>query len=186
MDKFEQFFKDNRLLLDTEDLDNARWERINGACRQSDRRFTGLFRTAAVIAGLVLLGIALYFGILKTKKPEQRGVFAIVAAELANEETTYLTSINLTMDSIRSQRVPADYSYLFKDFMVQLDLIDKQYDIYKRELEKHGYNEEVIQQVIYNYQLKLSVLHSLQSEIAKINNLPKKEENENKKIRLTL
>jgi hypothetical protein len=90
------------------------------------------------------------------------------------------------MDSIRSQRVPADYSYLFKDFMVQLDLIDKQYDIYKRELEKHGYNEEVIQQVIYNYQLKLSVLHSLQSEIAKINNLPKKEENENKKIRLTL
>lgn len=185
MDKFEQFFKENRLLLDTEDLDSARWEKISGSFRHSDRRFTGLLRTAAVIAGLVLLGGIFYVGLLKPE-PAQKGIFSVIASDLANEENNYLASINLTMDSIRNQPVPADYGYLFKDFMTQLDLIDKQYDIYKLELEKHGYNEEVIQQIMYNYQLKLSVLQSLQTEIAKINNLPKKEENENEKIRINL
>ncbi len=186
MDKFEQFFKENRLLLDTEDLDSARWEKIGGTFRQTDQRFTGLLRTAAVIAGLVLLGGAIYVGLFKSEKHGQQGVFTGMTANLADEESTYLTSISITMDSIRNQRVSADYGYLFKDFMVQLDLIDKQYAIYKSELEKHGYNEEVIQQIMYNYQLKLSVLQSLQSEITKINNLPKKEENENKKIRINL
>jgi hypothetical protein len=187
MDKFEQFFKENRLLLDTEDLDKARWEKISSTLRQSARRGNiRLLRIAAVFAGVVLLGSAFFFGFLKTEKSSQKGVFALMATDLAANETTYLTSISSTLDSIRKQRIPADYGYLFRDFLIQLDLIDKQYEVYKTELEKHGYNEEMIQQIMYNYQLKLSVLHSLQSEIAKINNLPKKEENENKKIRINL
>jgi hypothetical protein len=75
---------------------------------------------------------------------------------------------------------------MFNDFTQQLQIIDKQYDIYKAQVEQHGYSEEIIQQIIYNYQLKLSVLHMLQSEINKINNLSKHEKHEYKKIQLSI
>jgi hypothetical protein len=55
---------------------------------------------------------------------------------------------------LRKKKVPKENAALFNEFIKQLEVIDKQYELYKQEIEKTGYNDELIQQVIYNYQFK--------------------------------
>lgn len=188
MDKFEQFFRENRLRLDTEDLDSSYSGKIAHMFNMHNRKrvFRQLYAVAS-IAAIVVLSTLLYLAHNGQHPAEQQpGIFGEIATDLVKEEASYIQSINSSMDAIKKQKIPAEYASMFNDFTQQLQIIDKQYDIYKAQVEQHGYSEEIIQQIIYNYQLKLSVLQMLQSEINKINNLSKHEKHEYKKIQLSI
>lgn len=188
MDKFEQFFKENRLRLDTEDLDSTSWKNIE----EYYKHYTGkrIFRqiyVAASIAIIIGLGSLLLYTHLKQKNSvKQTSIFYKISANLIEQETSYIQSIDKQLDKIKKQKIPKENAPMFDDFIKQLQLIDKQYDLFKAKVEKHGYNDELIQQIIYNYQLKLSLLQMLQSEIDKINNLTKQRKNEKEKIQLDI
>lgn len=187
MDKFEQFFKENRLRLDSADFENSGWERIATTYKQYNRRkMLRQFYIAASMIAIITLGTLLY--LTQSKQNDVSGRTAVldgVASYYKDEEITTIKLINGTEDEIRKQSIPVEYEDMFKDFIKQLQLIDKQYDIYKTSIAEYGYSQELIQQVIYNYQLKLSVLQMLQSEIDKINRLTKNIKNENKKIQFS-
>jgi hypothetical protein len=186
MDKFEQYIKENRLRLDTEDYANSEWEGIALSFKQYNRRktFKRLYAAATLLV-LITFGSVFF---LRPSKPEdvvmKTTVLNGVATYYQDEENSAIKLINGAENEIRKQSIPVEYEGMFSDFIIQLGIIDKQYDLYKTTINEHGYSQELIQQVIYNYQLKLSVLQMLQSEIDKINKLTKNKRNENKKIQL--
>jgi hypothetical protein len=188
MDNLEQFLKENRLRLDSEDIDADYWQAVEGSFRRL--RVKKLIRQTIVAASIVLvLGTSAFFIANRYdqhKEVAQEAIFPQRFTELSKQETSYLQLISITTNQINDQRIPAEYQSLFSDFIRQLQIIDQQYELYKSEIKKHGYNEEMVQQVIYNYELKLSVLQMLHSEMNKINKLSKSNQNEDKKIQIHL
>jgi len=188
MEKFEQFFKENRLRLDTENLDDASWVNIEDSFSLHKRRrlFRKLYVAASIVVILGLSSVLVFSGKEETKPIEQTSIFTDISSDLAKQEVSYMQLVNAKVDQLKKEKVSKENAALFNEFIKQLEVIDKQYELYKREIEKTGYNDELIQQVIYNYQLKLSVLQMLQSEIDKINRLTKKNKNEKGKIKLDI
>ena len=188
MEKFEQFFKENRLRLDTEDLDNASWKNIENSFKQHKRR--RLYRQIYVAASIIIiLGLSsMLFNSDNSDKisEKQISIFNDFSPELAEQEVSYMKLINNKIDLIKEQKIPKENAELFEGFIEQLKVIDKQYELYKTEIKENGYNEDLIQQIIYNYQLKLNVLQMLQSEINKINNLTKKNKDEKNTIKIEI
>ena len=188
MDNFEKYFKENRLLLDTDNLDSQCWNNIQDTFRNNNRkRWLRRSYVAASLLAIIILSITLYRSqVGQDNVSLQHGIFNEAHADLAKQETDYMQLINSKLNDIKKQKVPEQYKDMFDGFVEQLKIIDKQYDVYKSVVEKHGYNEEIIQQIIFNYQLKLSALQMLQSEMTKINNLSKSDRHDNKKIQLDI
>jgi hypothetical protein len=185
MDKFEQFIKENRLRLDTGELENRGWLRIAETFRLHDRRRRlRHFYAAAVVIAFAAIGSLIYQAVSKQQGGDKTAVLDGVANYYRQEEISSIKLINGVEDAIRKQTIPVEYKEMFTGFLKQIEIIDKQYEIYKTEISEHGYSQEIIQQVIYNYQMKLSVLQMLQFEINKINSRTKNKENENTKIQL--
>lgn len=188
MEKFEQFFKENRLRLDTENLDDVSWVGIEHSFKEHKRKslFRKMYVAASIIVILGLSSILVFSGKEKNEPAKQTSIFSEISSDLAEQEASYIQLVNSKIRKLKNEEVPKENAALFSEFIKQLEVIDKQYELYKLEIEKKGYNDELIQQVIYNYQLKLSVLQMLQSEIDKINRLSKKENNEKGKIKLDI
>jgi hypothetical protein len=186
MDKFEKYIRENRLRLDSEEYENEGWDRISGTFDKYNRRMRlRKFYSAAIFISVISVGMLIYVNHQKqTEKLSGTEVFREVATYYKEQEISAIKLINGTEDEIRNLSIPVEYEDMFRDFTKQLQIIDNQYEMYKKEIADHGYNQELIQQVIYNYQLKLSVLQMLQNEINKINNLTKNNRNESKKTRI--
>lgn len=189
MDQFEKYLKENRSNLDTEQLDQEQMLRLQFAINRakSKRRVIRLSAAAAIAASLII-GVVLINGKTDPVAPTNtvEALFTDHEPDLVAEEEGYIHEISTMVNSIREQSVPADYAHLFQDFTTQLDILDKQYELYRTELDKNGTTKELTQQIIYNYQLKITVLQKLQSEISKINTLIKNEKNDFKKIQLNI
>lgn len=188
MDKLEQFFKENRLRLDTENLDNASWENISSSIKKQKHKklFRQIYFAASILLILGLTMVLYLKNDTKVNQTNEASIFYKFSPDLAEQEVEYMQLINNKVAEIKKQKVPARTIALFNEFIQQLEVIDKQYELYKIEIEKQGYNEDLIQQIIYNYQLKLSVLQMFQSEIDKINRLTKKQKDEKDKIKLNI
>ena len=186
MDHFENYFKENRLRLDVEDLDPDCWKRIDTSFKkQRQHLFVRRLSVAASIVLVLAIGSVIYLN-QNRNETVQNQMSPLSYTNLAEQETSYLQVINIKVNEIKKQSVPVAYKSMFDDFVHQLQIIDQQYDLYKKELDQHGYSDELIQQIIYNYQLKLSVLQMLQMEMTKINNLSKHNGNENTNIQLNI
>lgn len=191
MDKFEQYLKENRLGLDSVDFDNASWKPIEESFRKIRRkRNLQLVLSVSGVAALLVLSLWLFIGQPNKNSSNgfssEQGILAAFSGDLAKQEATYIQLVNQSLEAVRLQRYPAEYEYLFADFLQQLKIIDQQYQIYKTQVEQYGYSPELIQQIIYNYQLKLSVLQMLQSEVSKINKLSKPEKDENSSPKINI
>ncbi len=188
MDKFEQFFKENRLRLDDEDFSPDAWENIETSIKTQRKK---LIISKLYIAAGILLILSLGFTLLLNKNSksvdiQNQAILTNVSAELAEQELNYIHAVNERINVIKQIKIPKENAKMFKEFVQQLKIIDQQYEEYKQELKKNGYNTELIQQIIYNYQLKLSVLQMLQNEMNKINNLTKNRKNEKNREETTL
>ena len=148
--------------------------------------FRRLYVAASIIVILGLSSVLVFSGKEESKLLEHTSIFTDISPDLAEQEVSYMQMVSVKVDEIKKRKIPKENVAFFNEFVKQLEVIDKQYGLYKQEIEKTGYNDELIQQVIYNYQLKLSVLQMLQSEIDKINRLSKKEKDEKGKIKLDI
>ncbi len=188
MDKFEQFIKEHRMGLDTENSNSETWQNIESSMRMHKKRqlLSKLYIAAGVLI-IISLGIfALNIRNNSVQETANQSIFKNVSADLEKQELHYIHSINEQIELIKHIKIAKEHAKMFEEFVQQLKIIDNQYETYKKEIQKKGYNEELIQQIIYNYQLKLSVLQMLQSEMEKINNLTKDRKNESIKEKITL
>jgi hypothetical protein len=187
MDKFEQFFKENRLKLDVEPLSELFQEKLAAELKARKKRIQ--LNSWMAAAGIALLFIA---GSLINRVNHQTTQLSDTLSnsnqltQQASLINPYQSEIETSVQLISQQAVPSEYLTLFQAFILQLQIIDKQEAIYLKILEKYGYTEEMIQQIQYNYELKLLVLQKLQNEIKKINHLTKNKHHVYEKITLTL
>jgi hypothetical protein len=187
MDKFERFFAENRVRLDTEDIDASLSERIaERISRHNRRKLVSTVYAIVSTAAIVVLIVMLFINRSGENQTDKTGLFSKIASDLLQEEASYVRTINYSVSEINKQKIPSECVPMFREFTQQLQIIDKQYEIYKAQVEKVGYSDEIIQQIMYNYQLKVSVLQTLKSEINKINNLKNPKSHESEKIQINL
>ncbi len=184
MDKFEQFFKENRLRLDTEDLDESLWNNIQNSFASKKR--VNVYRSLYLVASLTLiigLSIVLFYSKndnISIEKP----IFSEIDEVLSQEEISFIHLVNSQVEIIENSKIQSENLALLDGFIYQLKTIDKQHDLCRENIEKQGYTNELIQQVIYIYQLKLSVLGMMQTEINKINQHTNIQDYEKENVRI--
>lgn len=185
MDNLEKLIKEQRTNLDTARLSDEKWAEISGKFHK--KQLIPFWKITSVAASFLILVTAGYFIFTKNlEKSIQSDQLLFTEHQEGGlpDESIFVALIKNAEYQVKDQKVPANYKSMFNDFIKQLDVLDQQYELYKKQIMEHGYSEEIVQQVIYHYQLKLSVLEMLQKEIEKINELSKVKNNE--KVNLSL
>jgi hypothetical protein len=185
MDKFEQFFKENRLKLDVEPLSETFQEQLAANLKARKKRVQlNYWMAAAGIAFIFLAGSVIFH--INQQTVQCSETLTNTDIQQASIFNPYQSEIETSTRLINQETIPSEYLTLFQDFVLQLQIIDKQEAVYKRQIEKYGYTEDMLQQIQYNYELKLLVLQKLQHEIKKINHLSKNTDHVYEKITITL
>ena len=89
---------------------------------------------------------------------------------LQNFESSFVQVINLQKARISTMPMYAESAEYFKDFNIQIKLMEKEEKNIKSTIEKQGINNDLLDQLINLYQQKLTVLKQLQLEMNKTNN----------------
>jgi len=90
-----------------------------------------------------------------------------ISPEFEKIENYYLAGINLELAKLE---INADNKLLIDSFMVELSELDKEYQRLNMDLNETGINEQTVQAMINNLQLRLELLFKLKS---KLNDLKK-------------
>lgn len=86
-----------------------------------------------------------------------------------NLENSFVQVINLQRNRINQTPVYAENQQYFKEFIVQLNQLEKEERILKHNIKQQGITDELLNGLIDIYQFKLTILKQLQSEIQKTN-----------------
>jgi hypothetical protein len=89
---------------------------------------------------------------------------------LQNVENSFKQVINLQRNKVGTIPMYAESAEYFSDFKIQIRQLEKDEKTVKAEIVKRGLTDELLGQLINLYQIKLSTLKQLQTEMNKINN----------------
>ena len=89
---------------------------------------------------------------------------------LENIEKNFGQFISLQRNKVSTIPMYAESAEYFNDFKVQISQLEKDEKTVKAEIRKHGLTDDLLNQLINLYQIKLSTLKQLQTEMNKINN----------------
>jgi len=89
---------------------------------------------------------------------------------LQNVENSFKQVINLQRNKVGTIPMYAESAEYFADFKIQIRQLEKDEKAVKAEIVKRGLTDELLDQLINLYQIKLSTLKQLQTEMNKINN----------------
>ena len=89
---------------------------------------------------------------------------------LENFESSFIQVINLQKARISTMPMYAESAEYFKDFNIQIKLMEREEKNIKSTISKRGINNDLLDQLINLYQQKLTVLKQLQLEMNKTNN----------------
>ncbi|WP_188371085.1 hypothetical protein [Muriicola marianensis] len=154
----------------------ARFEqRLDEAFPQKRRSFYYLFGMAASVVVLLGLGFVFYQQMqteipVKTtvvdKQPVSEEPYAISLGDLSPDlkkvETYYVSSINLELSRLD---LSEDNKEIVDDFMGRLAELNLEYRDLNRELNEIGPNEQTIEALIRNLQLRLQLLLKLKDKL---------------------
>lgn len=89
---------------------------------------------------------------------------------LQNVENSFKQVINLQRNKVGTIPMYAESAEYFSDFKIQIRQLEKDEKAVKAEIVKRGLTDDLLDQLINLYQIKLSTLKQLQIEMNKINN----------------
>jgi hypothetical protein len=166
MDELKRFVDRHRqeFEIHEEDYDQL-WENIDRELRRSHRhvvrhRFGVVMKVAASVALLVGFGLAFLMG-MRASDLRQHGIALMnISEEMADTEVYYVQEINDKLFEIEQYAGEVDARLL-----EQLEKLDDDYQMLKKDLRDNADNEEVINAMIEYYRLKLSMLEKVLSQI---------------------
>lgn len=97
--------------------------------------------------------------------PERQDLIA-----MNNIENSFKQVINLQRDKVSTTPMFAESAEYFADFKIQIKQLEKDEKGIKAEIVKRGMTDQLLNQLINIYQIKLNTLKQLQLEMNKINN----------------
>jgi hypothetical protein len=126
------------------------------------------FRLSIAASILIIAGIGTLIISANRNSKVINDYYCEVSAELSQTEFYFAQMIEQKRKEVDNESIP-DKKY-FDPFFDEIDRLDKQYEEYKKELAKFGYQEELIRAIILNRQQQLDVLNRLLTEIKKVKN----------------
>lgn len=165
-DHLEKFLRKNRDQFDLYDPDPAIWDRIKPARKVKEEqpvnwKVIGWRGAAAAAVFILSLLIAEY--LLQPVGPFSRFRFAsrneIMIPELQEAEIYYTSQLQLKYQDVKSylNEYPGLESELIRDFQA----IDSIQNELKKDLKDNVSNREVLEALIQNYRIKLSILEDI-------------------------
>ncbi len=128
------------------------------------------------IAACLAIGI-LVFGKSILQQTAPNNDLASVSKEMATTQSFYSTLIASELDRLQEQQTP-ETKKLVKDTMMQLEMLENDYQKLKNDLIESGQDKRVIYAMVNNFQQRITLLQTVLETIEHINNL-KLQDNEN-------
>ena len=161
-DRLEQFIKDNRGAFDTYEPDPAIWKKIEKSVHKKTIKLkTVLWRAAAVI---IIFGASLVFHRYIDMLDSDKDTSAKIP-EIQEAEIYYSGLLNSKLNEIKPMLI--EHPGIDKEMKADMDELDKMYDDLKKDLKDNVSNQEVIEAMIQNYRLRLSILEDILKEFNK-------------------
>jgi hypothetical protein len=162
-DRFEVFVK-AALLKDSvvaPDMENV-WTAVDDKLRvRKTRRRIVYFSIAASVLLLAGLGIVFYPG------SSPAADYCIQVSEELNETNFYYTG--LIEQKYRQLEVSGKIDKVyFQVYFDEMDQLDRDYQNYRDEIRKYGFQEDIVRAMVENQRRKLMILNRLIQEIQKV------------------
>ena len=184
-DNFKDFIQQNKDAFDDEMPDNNLWDKIEQKLPKTEIKqtkkvsfFSYKWNVAASIVCIMAVGILGYFvgqnnglknNIVKNDKVnEAQYPLSQVSTEIAEVEKYYITQINAKIKESKTLKInPENFS--------ELEILKSEFEELKIEMNNNIDKELIIEAMIDNYKLRLSILNDILGEIKtqKENNVPK-------------
>jgi len=170
MDRFEEFIRDNRDKFDVRDPDPGVWRRINDQLR-ANRKISWriILQRVAIVTIIFAASYAVNEFIHRYRNgstravvtPDPSGGYAIPGFREA--ESYYAGLVNQKMNELKP--IMANCPALKEELNQDMSELDTVYADLMNDLKDNMANQEVIEAIIENYRLKISILENLLSEI---------------------
>jgi hypothetical protein len=168
--RFEEFIKNKRDEFDFREPDPALWKKIEAGIRP--RRVIN-WRVIASRAAAVLIIFAASYMVhdlfdkdshkLAGRKPQQKPAKEIVIPELQEAELYYSGLISEKLEEIKP--ILTNCPGIEEELKFEMSELDSLYTDLKTDLKDNVANQEVIEAIIENYRLRITILEDLLKEI---------------------
>ncbi len=116
---------------------------------------------------MILIGLGLTF---LTGSDVTEADLASISPEMEQTQTFFTSTINKELETLKSFDAP-ETKALVDDALVQLEILEKQYQKLKIDLVKSGNDKRVIYAMISNFQNRIDLLEQVISTIEEVKNL---------------
>jgi len=168
-DRIEKFIKSHRADLDDKVPRNDLWSDIeielgSSAKKRSISMPVIYWRAAAVI--LLLVSSWLVFDKVTQNGTESGSTVVELSPQLLDAETYYISLINQKCEEIK---ILGDRFDVGSDFLYEIDRLDSMYSVLKQDM-SNGNEENLVDAMILNLQLRIEILNQQLSIIQSIEN----------------
>ncbi|MBL6446119.1 hypothetical protein JMN32_07360 [Fulvivirga sp. 29W222] len=164
-DKLKESVDSRREDFDLFDADfDQMWSNVEQGLNKSRRN---IWPFAGKIAATILLLVIVGWGFISLKFNDSSEGVALheISPELAETEYYYSQQVAEKLSIIKASKAGVD-----KEVMDNLIALDSAYQDLKQDLKDNADNEEVVEAMITNYRLKLSILEQILKEIKQHDN----------------
>lgn len=115
---------------------------------------------------IILFGLGFTFLNNSTSEAD----LASVSPEMEQTQNFFLATINKELDRLESLNAP-ETKAIIEDALIQMEILEKRYEILKLDLIESGNDKRVIYAMINNFQSRISILEQVISTIEEVKNL---------------
>jgi anti-sigma-K factor RskA len=142
-------------------------DKLNQQTRQ-DRKPIYIRRNILAIAAVLTVVFAISG--LFTNSQTDAADLASVSPEMEATQSFFITTINNELKTLKTFNSPAS-KILVEDALLQLETLEKQYDLLKIALVESGNDKRVIYAMISNFQKRISLLEEVINKIEEVKKL---------------
>jgi septal ring factor EnvC (AmiA/AmiB activator) len=168
----EKFIRENRSAFNDEAVPGNVWENIEaGLTAQPKKRspLRAIYKWSMAAAAVLVIGAAFYFG-LNTKegvRPETAdSIITGLSPEHASEVYQFVKLIDTKQEELK--KLTREQPELYREFSTAIDQLDSSYNTLKNQLSSTPNTEMLLEAMIQNLELQLSVLNQQLSIINQI------------------
>lgn len=151
---------------DIEDLDENHYDRFiakQTRKKQTKKYWYGLSVAASIV---MLIGCFTFFN------PQEQPIknLTLASRETQRTDSIFTCMIQLELDKIKEKKSPVNEK-IIADALVQMKVLDADYEKIKLELIKNGENKQIIYAMIRNLKTRISFLENVLNQINNTENL---------------
>ncbi len=162
-DKLEDFIKQNREAFDVYEPNPELWKKIEKTVNKKTIRLkTVLWRAAAVV---IIFGASFVFHRYIDMVQQEKNV-AEEIPEVKEAEIYYSGLLSSKLEEIKPML--EEHPGLGQEIKSELSVLDSIYTDLKDDLKDNVANQEVIEAMIQNYRMRLSILEDILNELKKV------------------